>query len=167
MKTCSMEKLHSNEAGHLSFPLSVVISFGILGVNCYIFLCLCFLICKRMTSRSFPFLTFCYFIQNNLQNVVMLLTGVPPSGVSCANRAILSSVQQQRKILFFDQRVERWELSFWSTHLCPRERLRLLCRVLLGEGGVAMGRSSRAAPLRIKFWVQRLCAQPPCGHLKS
>ena len=74
---------------------------------------------------------------------------------------------QQRKILFFDQRVERWELSFWSTHLCPRERLRLLCRVLLGEGGVAMGRSSRAAPLRIKFWVQRLCAQPPCGHLKS
>lgn len=71
-----MEKL--DEAGPLSFPLRFVISFGILGANCYIFLCACFLTCKRMTSRSFPFLTFCYFIQNNLQNVIMLPTGVPP-----------------------------------------------------------------------------------------
>lgn len=163
-----MEKLHSNEAGHLSFPLSVVISFGILGANCYIFLCLCFLICKRMTLRPFPFLTFCQFIQNSLQNVVMLPTGVPLSGVSCANRAILSSVQQQRKILFFDQRVERWELSFQSTYFCHREWLRLLYRVLLGGAQSCHGAGpAMLLPSNPNSGCSISVHSHPCSHLKS
>lgn len=39
----------------LRFPLRFVISFGILGANCYIFLCPCFLTCKGWPQGLFHF----------------------------------------------------------------------------------------------------------------